>query len=146
MGYPDIIHAQNFFYAGLAGIRIKRKSKLPLVLTEHSSAFLRDALNERQKQLFIRNMSAYDLCLAVSSALAKKLVELIPGLSVEVVGNVVDTNYFKPLPSYSKKGFTFLIASRLDHNKRVGDAIRAFSDVFATEEDTCLWVCGKGSE
>ena len=87
-----------------------------------------------------------DRCLAVSSALAKKMAELVPGLSVEVVGNVVDTDYFKPLPSYSKKGFTFLIASRLDHNKRVGDAIRAFSDAFATEKDTYLWVCGRGPE
>ena len=55
-GYPNILHAQNFFYAGLAGIRIKNKSKLPLVLTEHSSAFLRNALSEKRKQLFRGNI------------------------------------------------------------------------------------------
>jgi len=145
-GHPDILHAQNLFYAGLAGIRIKGKSKLPLVLTEHSSAFLRNALSEKRKQLFRRDMGAVDRSLTVSRALAKKLAELMPGLSVEVVGNMVDTDYFKPLPSPSKKGFIFLIAASLDENKHVGDAIRAFADAFSTDASTQLWICGQGPE
>jgi glycosyltransferase involved in cell wall biosynthesis len=145
-GHPDILHAQNFFYAGLAGIRIKSKRELPLVITEHSSAFLRDALSEKQKQLFSRNIGAVDRCMAVSSALAKTLTELVPGLSVEVVGNMVDTDYFKPMLSPSKKDFAFLIAASLDENKRVGDAIRAFADGFSTDISTKLWICGQGPE
>jgi len=145
-GHPDILHAQNLFYGGLAGIRIKNKSKLPLVLTEHSSAFLRDALSEKRKQLFRGNIGAVDRCLAVSNALAKKLAELATDLSVEVVGNMVDTDYFKPQPSISKKGFVFLIAASLDENKRVGDAIRAFADGFSTDISTQLWICGQGEE
>ena len=143
-GHPDILHAQNSFYAGLAGIRIKSKSKLPLVLTEHSSVFLGDGLSEKQKQLFRGYISAVDRCLAVSSTLAKKLAELVPDLSVEVVGNMVDTDYFKPLPSPSKKGFIFLIAASLDENKRVGDAIRAFADGFSANSEVELWITGKG--
>jgi len=145
-GLPEILHAQNFFYAGLAGIRIKNKSKLPLVLTEHSSVFLRDTLTEKQRQLFSGHMGAVDRCLAVSSALAKKLEELVPGLSVDVVGNMVDTDYFKPLTPPSKEGFVFLIAASLDENKRVGDAIRAFADAFSTDLSVQLWVCGQGPE
>ena len=143
-GHPDILHAQNFFYAGLAGIRIKGKSKLPLVLTEHSSVFLRNALSEKQKKLFNGHIGAVDRCLAVSSTLAKKFAELVPDLSVEVVGNMVDTDYFKPLPSPSKKGFIFLIAASLDENKRVGDAIMAFADGFSTNSEVELWITGKG--
>ena len=145
-GCPDVLHAQNFFYAGLAGIRIKNKSKLPLVLTEHSSAFLRDTLSEKQKQLFRANVGAVDRCLAVSNALTKKLAELASGLSIEVVGNMVDTDYFKPQLSLSKKGFVFLIVASLDENKRVGDAIRAFADGFSTDISTQLWICGQGPE
>ena len=145
-GHPDILHAQNFFYAGLAGIRIKSKRELPFVITEHSSAFLRDALSEKQKQLFGRNIGAVDYCMAVSSALAKTLTELVPSLSVGVVGNMVDTDYFKPLLSPSRKDFAFLIAASLDENKRVGDAIRAFADGFSTDINTKLWICGQGPE
>ena len=143
-GRPDILHAQNLFYAGLAGIRIKSKNKLPLVLTEHSSAFLRNALSEKQKQLFSGHIGVVDRCLAVSSTLAKKLAELVPDLSVEVVGNMVDTDFFKFLPSPSKKGFIFLIAASLDENKRVGDAIRAFADGFSANSEVELWITGKG--
>ena len=145
-GLPDILHAQNFFYAGLAGIRIKGMSKLPLVLTEHSSAFSRDALNEKRKQLFRGKIGVVDRCVAVSSALAKKLTELVPDLSVEVIGNMVDTDYFKPLPSRLKEGFVFLIAARLDDNKRVGDAIRALAIVLSTDINAQLWICGQGAE
>ena len=145
-GHPDILHAQNFFYAGLAGIQIKSKNKIPLVLTEHSSVFLRNALSEKQKQLLCGDIGVVDRCLTVSSALANKLAELTPGLSVDVVGNMVDTDYFKPLPSYQKEGFVFLIAANLDNNKRVGDAIRAFADAFSSEISTRLWICGEGPE
>ena len=145
-GRPDILHAQNYFYSGLVGIRIKNESKLPLVLTEHSSVFLRDSLTEKQRQLFSGHMGAVDRCLAVSSALAKKMEELVSDLSVDVVGNMVDMDYFKPLTPPTKKGFVFLIAASLNKNKRVGDALRAFAEVFSSDLSAQLWVCGQGPE
>jgi len=145
-GYPDILHAQNFFYGGLAGILLKKKTKLPLILTEHSSEFLREALSEKRKNLFRENIGFIDQCLAVSKALSNKLVGLNLDLNVKVIGNVIDIYFFKPNLYKDKKDFIFLIAARLDKNKRVDDAIRAFADAFRTKKNTQLWICGQGPE
>ena len=100
--------------------------------------FLRDALSVKRKTVFKEEISHADHCLAVSKALAKKLEDIELDLSVEVVGNMVDTEYFQP-QSVSHSGvFVFMIVASLNENKRVGDAIRAFANSFSAVDNSCV--------
>lgn len=145
-GRPDILHAQNFFYAGLAGLRIKQKSGLPLILTEHSSVFLREALSARRVHLFQRAIPHFDHTVAVSHALAEKMMQIAPEMQTEVIGNFVDTDLFKPLGNRPKSDFVFFIAATFDANKCVGDAMQAFSSGFKDIPNAELWICGSGPQ
>ena len=45
-GKPDLIHVHNAFWAGEVAIDIKKKFKIPFIITEHSSLFISE--NEAQ--------------------------------------------------------------------------------------------------
>lgn len=50
-GKPDLIHVHSAWQAGLLALQIHKKYDIPYITTEHSSAFQREMLS--QKQLFL---------------------------------------------------------------------------------------------
>ncbi len=146
-GTPDLIHAQNFFNGGLSAVKIKEKFNVPIVLTEHNSQFLRNSLNERQNLLYQNNIDKFDSVICVSNALSKKIHKLVPKLKIDVIGNLVDTDFFKPKQIIRNKPFIYLIAATFKPHKRVTDAIKAFYHCMGKlPAGTELWVCGSGPE
>ncbi len=145
-GVPDILHSQNFFYAGLTGIRIARENGLPHVLTEHSSLFLYN-LRDDKLRLLQNQLPKIHCTLAVSTALADRIRSYVPGKEILVVGNVVNTDIFAPGKGEKLRyPFTFTIAARLDRNKSVGVALRAFHQAFAGKKNLRMVICGDGPE
>jgi glycosyltransferase involved in cell wall biosynthesis len=148
-GCPDLIHAHNIFWAGYAAVCISKKYQVPYIVTEHSSAFL---LGEIPKKLFGTVTSVCrraSKVIAVSKSLANAVNANLKysDVEIEVVPNVIDTEYFT-LPStepYSKP-YIFLAVANLNKNKGLHILIRAFEKAFRNQSDVLLHIGGDGPE
>lgn len=93
-GRPDLIHSHFAFPAGWAAARLAESYRIPAVLTEHCgpfSALLSTAGRRRRVREALR---ASRRVVAVSPALARQMTDFCPELRVDLIGNVIRTNYF----------------------------------------------------
>ncbi len=146
-GRPDIVHAHGALSAGLLGARMKESPGTPTVLTEHSSAYLADLIRRRELPLIKTVLRSMDRVLAVGPALASALQRILPGLKVEVVGNIVDTDFFRP-SGVSKASDHFLLVAQavLTRRKRLDRLLEAFSKAFSGRQKVRLIIGGDGPE
>lgn len=113
---PDLVHANVLHNNMLFAVYLKRKFKIPFVITEHWSGFLKMNRNQLSKsQLFVAKTIANnaEFVLPVSQYLLNDLKELGWKTKFDVVGNVVDTDLFKLKSTSENKPFTFLHISNL---------------------------------
>lgn len=85
-GRPDVVHAHNVRPAGVAAVAIARRLRVPVVVTEHSTAYLRGQLTEPEIAQARRVLDAADAVIAVGTHQAAALP--VTG-HVDVVPNVV---------------------------------------------------------
>lgn len=92
---PDIIHA-HVYKAGVPAVLIGKLYNIPVVITEHSSAFQRKLIsnNEISKARFVFNRAKY--VFPVSYALQKAIESYGIRAHFKIVPNVVDTSFFYP--------------------------------------------------
>lgn len=113
---PDLVHANVLHNSMLFAVYLKRKFKIPFVITEHWSGFLKMNRNQLlQSHLFVAKIIAKnaEFVLPVSQYLLNDLKELDWKTNFDVVGNVVDTNLFKLKATAENQPFTFLHISNL---------------------------------
>lgn len=145
----DAIHLHVAYPAGQAARILAKRWNVPLILTEHWTAYHAD---QRQKLPFWRKRSmrltgrACQLICPVSEDLAESMRTFGMGDKFRVVPNVVDTKLFHPSaePS-SKDSFEFLhISSLVDDHKNVSGILRAAA-VCLNEQDNMQWtILGDG--
>jgi len=98
----ELVHAHTAFLDGGAAAWVARRFKVPFVLTEHTgpfSALTQTTIMRRQTE---RALQSADLVIAVSDVLRRDMrtrVRMRPDLRIEVLGNAVDTQVFRPLGS-----------------------------------------------
>ena len=112
---PDLVHANVLHNSMLFAVYLKKHFKIPFVITEHWSGFLKVNRSRLSKtQLFIAKYIANNaqFVLPVSQYLSNDLKELGWKTKLEVIGNVVDTDLFA-LKSNTEKPFKFLHISNL---------------------------------
>lgn len=115
MKRPDLVHANVLHNNMLFAVYLKKRYKIPFVVTEHWSGFLKINRHKLSKvQLFVAKNIAQksSYILPVSRYLLNDLNETGFKNKMEVIGNVVDTNLFHLKKSKNIK-FTFLHISNL---------------------------------
>jgi glycosyltransferase involved in cell wall biosynthesis len=66
-GLPDVIHAHSVFYGGMAAAYIARQFKVPLVITEHLTAYIMGTIsNDYDRKLAVDIFNQADASLIVS--------------------------------------------------------------------------------
>jgi glycosyltransferase involved in cell wall biosynthesis len=98
----DILHAQTFASA-LPGMRAKRKLGLPLVITLHTSHFLKLAKKPFWQPVLRRIIQSADWLLAASEEIRDVALGLYPHPRAEAVTNGVDTEMFAPLAPVAQR-------------------------------------------
>lgn len=93
--HADVLHAQTFASA-LPGMRAKRRYGKPLVITLHTSHFLRLAKKRRWVPILRRIVRSADWLLAASDELRDVALALYPHPRAEALTNGVDTVLFSP--------------------------------------------------
>jgi len=92
---PDIVHA-HVYSAGWPASLIAGWRRIPMVLTEHNSAFPRRLLTARQLRMARQALSSAALVMPVSQALQQGIEDYGIRTSFQIVPNVVDTSIFHP--------------------------------------------------
>lgn len=117
MQKPDLVHANVLHNSMLFAVYLKKRFKIPFVISEHWSGFLKINRHKVSKtQLFVAKIIANhaDFVLPVSNYLSNDLKELKWNTQLAVIGNVVDTDLFRvKLESENKDPFIFLHISNL---------------------------------
>lgn len=130
-GKPDLVHVHVPYKAGLFGIWMKKKYKVPYVLTEHwgiyndvevlNYAGRTDTFKKFTKQVFNNAAS----CISVSNYLAEGVNRLVVQEDFSIIHNVVNTEIF-----FYKENkpalFRFIHVSNMVPLKNVEGIIRAF--------------------
>ena len=147
-GRPDVLHAHNIFYGAYLAAYLGRLYNIPVVLTEHSSSFLEGlVIFPGQPQIVAETLRSIQARLVVGSSLIDALHKYAPEVPIEVVGNVVDTNFFTPdgrtLP---RSPFIFTVIAQLKERRKGFEVlIEAFHKAFAERADVILKIRGDGA-
>lgn len=144
-GMPDLIHAHNTFYSGYMAVRIGRKYCLPVVLTEHSSNYLRGRIFLPGQHIVVKHTHQHiDAALAVGSRLADYLNDrYAPPTPFASIGNIVDTDFFQPAVA-PVRTFTVAAVGQLKPIKRFDLLIKAFAQAFKGD-NARLVIGGRGN-
>ncbi|MEX0893119.1 MAG: glycosyltransferase family 4 protein [Gemmatimonadota bacterium] len=142
----DILHAQTFASA-LPAIRARRKLGLPLVMTLHTSHFLRLARQAAWRPVLRRIIASCDWVLAASQEIRDVALELHAHPRAEALTNGVDTHLFRPGPPALVAGERrrLVVPRRLFAKNGVEYLVRAMP-LLAREHDVEALLVGDGPE
>lgn len=142
-GRPDVIHAHSCNPGGALGAWLSKKTGIPLVTTEHSSAMLRGNLAPFKMRYVRQAVSQSSAFIAVGQSLQRKMNEL--GAGSILIPNMIDVCKFS-IPSEKRRPdrFTFGFLGTLVSIKGVDVLIKAFSAAFADNNSVSLLIGGKG--
>lgn len=146
-GKPDLIHAQSAMWGGVAAQRVKDHFGIPYVITEHSTLFGRGLIEPWQVPYLKKAFNDASAVLAVSGALGKLVEPYMKEPKVQVVPNVVNTDFFTiPHQSRDYEQFRFLSIAFLTPKKGLDILLRSFSKAFRRRKDIILEIGGDGPQ
>jgi glycosyltransferase involved in cell wall biosynthesis len=100
---PNVLHA-HVYYAGVAAVVAGRLFGIPVIVSEHSSAFLLETLSTRERLTAGLVFHQADLVCPVSEHLHGAIESLGVRACFEVVPNSVDTGVFIPKQGDTEDG------------------------------------------
>jgi glycosyltransferase involved in cell wall biosynthesis len=94
----DIIHAHCCVWAGYAAMRLSEKTKIPYVITEHATLFKlhSDKISQINNNCIKEAFQKASKVICVSGEFRKLISRYRDEKDIEVVGNVVDCELFRP--------------------------------------------------
>ncbi len=125
-GMPELIHAHVALPTAYAVSLAVEKLKLPVVVTEHMLPRLLHFENSTGIERFRQALTSARCVIAVSPSLKQEIESQIPSLRCEVLGNVIDTQFFSlEENSSSSERRVFLSMSRLSKEKNIPQMLQA---------------------
>jgi glycosyltransferase involved in cell wall biosynthesis len=140
----DILHAQTFASA-IPGMRAKAKYGKPLVITLHTSHFLKLAKKPLWQPVLRRIIRSADWLLAASEEIRDVALSLYPHPRAEAVTNGVDTEMFVPLPRAPRTRPRLIVPRRLFEKNGVEYFVRSLP-LLRREVDVEALLIGDGPE
>ena len=142
-GYSfNLIHVHTYEAAQL-GKWYSRRSRIPMVITEHYTGFARGILGKGEMRTAIRGFHDADVRLAVSQPLADSLFRLT-NICFDVLPNFIDTAFFAPDNNQVAFEYDFLAVGHLLPKKNHRLLIESFSHLAPREHDYHLALVGEG--
>jgi N-acetyl sugar amidotransferase len=150
-GSPDIIHAHSRFLVGsLIANRIKQIFGIKYVITEHSTYYARNLLNDFEINMAKKVIQEADKYITVSTELAKSVQRKlkIEAFAWKTIPNMLDKIFVtREIPvNEVKDRFVFINTAALDRKKNHEGLIKAFSLLTQTRTDCELRIIGYGPE
>ncbi len=144
-GKPDLIHAHISLHAGYAAQKLSVKYNIPYVITEHSSAILKNELSLREKRVVKQVLSSACRCIAVSNQLKNK-IELDFEVKPVVIPNVVKLPEKKQEKNTPKDPNLLVSVGTLIMSKGFADLLKAFQICLQKRPELKLQIVGDGRD
>lgn len=145
-GTPDIIHA-HVYHAGILGAIVGKILRIPVVISEHSSAFARGRLSRSGKPAVRIAFRLANVVIPVSNALKDSMIDTGIRGNFQIIPNVVDDEVF----SYQDKdrhdqNHRFLYVGLLDlsDNKGLPILFQALEKYLEKDSNWQLDIIGDG--
>src|SRR4030042_3300364 len=142
---PDIIHA-HIYSTGVPAVIIGNLYHIPVVITEHSTAFPRKALSRQQlwKARFAFHYA--DRVIVVSQSLQIAIENFSVHAKFQIISNAVDQNIFYPSTPPHIVGLRkrLLFVNRLIFIKGLEDLLKSLTILDIHRKDWHLDICGDG--
>ncbi len=151
-GKPQLVHVHIALRAGMLARWIKRKWGIDYVITEHWAGYLPEAEKKLSDLPFyiqitcrsiLRNAASISV---VSSYLGECLEKILPGISLKIIPNVVDTSIFKPVSTEKNETVSFIHISLLNYQKNADDIVRAMNILKKENRNFHLMIFGPFKE
>jgi len=145
----DFVHLNICFPAGLFALHLKKKYKIPFIISEHWTVFLEsDPFNFTPLEQYFANkiIRTADMLCPVSDDLKKALEKITSTQQFKVIPNVVDTNIFKPTTTKAdtKKIKILHLSNLKDNHKNICGIINAIKKLSEQRTDFILTIAGDG--
>jgi glycosyltransferase involved in cell wall biosynthesis len=149
--YPEIVHLNVVYPAGIFALYLKWMKNIPFVVTEHSTTFVNpnnsDGLIKKLLTKIILNNASY--ILPVTGELGKKLKNIAPRVKQKIISNVVNECVFNIVekslnpPSKKKK---FIHISTLSVNKNIPGLLNVILQLSISNSDFELIIISDGDQ
>ena len=141
---PDIIHA-HIFSAGVPAVLTAIGRRIPVIISEHSSQFLKDDLTWRDRLKARIAFNRADLILPVSDHLESAIRSWGWGTAYKILPNSFDPEiFYPPMEPESSKNNMILFVGLLRPGKGVFVLLRSLSLLLKKRRDFRLVVAGDG--
>lgn len=147
-GIPDIIHVHSMLHGGELADQILKEYKIPYVITEHNSMFLRDLVVKKKIDTLTEIVNNASNCISVSNSFKDKLNSVFNTTKWEYLPNIVNDNFFENSLTKENKTnlFKYCSVCLLTKNKKIDLLIRAFSLILEVFPNSVLYIVGDGPE
>jgi glycosyltransferase involved in cell wall biosynthesis len=150
-GNPDIVHVHTMLRATLLALKLKRKFKIPYVITEHWSGYDPNSeqhiggIKKKMTRFFLKRAAAVT---TVSSYLGDQLKKIDNSIPYHVVSNTIDESLFKPseVARVSEKKRLLHISTLSSDPKNFDKIVEVIAEVYKVRQDFELHAVGKGEE
>ncbi len=143
-GLPKICHVHIAMKAGFIALWIKRKYKVPYVLSEHWTGYLEESnfklesFNYFFKRLLAAVINEATSISVVSNYLGKSIQKYFSKINYVVIPNVVDHNIFYPVKNSFNNAGTFIHISTMNYQKNIEKILLAFKILKDSNYDSFL--------
>jgi glycosyltransferase involved in cell wall biosynthesis len=120
---PELVHVHVAMKAGVIARWMKQKWNIPYIVTEHWTAYLKDADKRIDQYPFLykkilkRVLEEASSLTVVSDHLGRSVQEHFPEIEYSVIPNVVDTDIFYPVDRQSGETLRFIHISNMNYQK-----------------------------
>lgn len=150
---PDIVHLNVLMKAGVFARRLKKKYKLPYVLSENWTGYYAERKDGfLQQNIFYKKLSKKiyadcDLPLPVTKDLGEKMNQLFrTQKTFKVIPNVVNTNLFYPSFENENVKKRFIHISTLGFHKNIWGILNTTKKLYQNRQDFELYLAGNASK
>jgi glycosyltransferase involved in cell wall biosynthesis len=139
-GKPQLVHAHVAMKAGVIARWMKHKWHIPYIVTEHWTAYLKDADKRIDdypfpfKKILKHVMEAASALTVVSEHLGRSVQEHFPEIGYSVIPNVVDTDIFYPVNRQPAETISFIHISNMNYQKNTEAILLALQLLKETTE------------
>ena len=145
-GKPDIIHVHSMRNAGCLALKIYERYDTPYIITEHSSAYEKKLVSEKEFGKLNKVVDSSKFNIAVSEKFCGLLDRKFSTKKWHFIPNIVNNDFIEHEMVIKKEGFIFLYVGNLNKNKSVDTLLEAFSNFNIKAPSLKLRVVGDGSE
>ncbi|ODT69488.1 MAG: hypothetical protein ABS75_16375 [Pelagibacterium sp. SCN 63-23] len=147
-GKPDIVHVHSALYAACIAKEIFFKYRIPYVVSEHSSAFVRNLIRGATLSVATDAVKSANKRFSVSRAFSKKLSSVYEDSNAciwQTMPNGVSDEFLSTKINWEDRGkYTFSHLSIFNDNKKIDNIIRSFAIKFKGNKSVDLKIGGDG--